>query len=273
MGLRAYGASFGVIRRARLRYLYAISLLFTLAFTVLGAWGIGWLSDQIISALHAAWPAAETSEDGAWNQAMEWLRAGGEMLIRGVVFVALWWLKIKLMKYIVIVFLGPVMAWTSEQVEAHLTGEDRGFDWATWWREFVRGLRSAALLFVWEMSLTFGLFALSALSAIFAGPLAVLFAPVLAVAGFLVGSWFYGASVLDFVWERRGFGARAGLRQTAQSHGLALGLGIPFAVWMVIPGIGWFLAPIIAPVTAAAAAAIAIHRREATHWVSSTSIF
>jgi CysZ protein len=116
------------------------------------------------------------------------------------------------------------------------------------------------LLFVWEMSLTLGLFVLSALSALFAGPFAMVLAPVLAVAGFLIGCWFYGASVLDFVWERRGIGARAGLRRTAQSHGLALGLGIPFAVWMVIPGVGWFLAPIIAPVTAAAAATIAVHR-------------
>lgn len=53
-------------------------------------------------------------------------------------------------------------------------------------------------------------------------------------------------------------GARMGLRQTATNHGLAIGLGLPFAIWMVIPFVGWILAPIIAPVTSAAAAVIAI---------------
>lgn len=263
-GLRATGASFGVLRRAKLRYMYAIALVFTVFISMLGAWGIGWVMDTVEAWYVSKWLVQQTvasDELGLWERALVAFREGGRFLVQAAVFIALWWLKLKLLKYIVIVVLGPVMAWVSEQVEAHLTGIERPFEWRTWWREFVRGLRSAMLLFIWEMSLTALLFLFSLGVALFAGPIGVVVSPLLAMAGFALGAWFYGASVLDFVWERQGMGARKGLRQTAQSHGLALGLGLPFALWMVIPYVGWVLAPIIAPVTAAAAASIAVHQR------------
>jgi len=257
-GLRAYMSSFGTLRRARLRYLYGVSALFTLLFTLIGAWAIQWAMDAIGAWYDETWPPENTEELIGLQAFWTAIQAGGRVLVRAIVFVALWWLKMKLLKYIVIVFLGPVMAWASEQVEAHLTGDERPFDWRTWWREFIRGLRSAMLLFVWEMSLTALLLMLTAAVTLFTGGLGVLLSPLLTIVAFLLGAWFYGASVLDFVWERRGMGARMGLRQTATNHGLAIGLGLPFAIWMVIPFVGWILAPIIAPVTSAAAAVIAI---------------
>lgn len=257
-GLRAYASSFGTLRRAHLRYLYGISALFTLLFTLLGAWAIQWAMDAIGAWYDATWPNENTEDLTGLEAFWAALQSGGRVLVRAIVFVALWWLKMKLLKYIVIVFLGPVMAWTSEQVEAHLTGIERPFNWRTWWREFIRGLRSALLLFVWEMSLTALLLLLTAAVTLFTGGLGVVLSPLLAIVAFLLGAWFYGASVLDFVWERRGMGARKGLRQTASNHGLAIGLGLPFAIWMVIPVVGWILAPIIAPVTSAAAAVLAV---------------
>lgn len=261
-GLGAHAASFGQIRAAHLRHLFAWALLFTILFTIAGAWGIQWMMDAASAAYESAFPPSAVEDSGTWvDRGLAMLRTGGEALVRMLVFVGLWWLKMKLMKYVVIVFLGPLMAWTSEQMEAHLTGEERPFDWGTWGKEFVRGLRSAAILFVWEMALTAVLFGASLLVTLFSGGFGAVLSPVFLVAGFLLGSWFYGASVLDFVWERRGLGARSGLRASAARHGLTLGLGIPFSLWMVLPGVGWFIAPIFAPVTAAAAAVIALHRQ------------
>lgn len=265
-GLVAYGRSFSTIRRLRIRRAYAIAAVFTAAFVLAGAWAIGWAVDAVSAAYRdavggtAGWPEGA----GTWQQA-KWLAAqAGEFALQAVVFVALFWLKIKLTKYLVLAFLGPVMAWASERAEAGLSGAERPVAFRLMLREFVRGLRSAVLLLIVELGLGVVLFAASAVLAVFAGPVAVVLAPAFAVLSFLMGAWFYGASVFDFIWERRGLGARKGLRASWAVRGRVLGVGLPFQLWMVVPVLSWFIAPIIAPVTCAVAAVIVQAKSQAT---------
>lgn len=257
-GLRAYGKSFRTIREMGLRRVYLFAAAMTAAFVVAGAWGIGWLVDEL-GAAYRQWVGSEgawPSEASWWEQAKWLAAAAGEVAVQAVAWVALIWLKVKLTKYVVLAFLGPVMAWISERTEAHLTGEVRAVGFRLMLREFLRGLRSAVLLFFVELAFGVALFAASLLVSLFAGPFVVVLSPAFAVLSFLVGAWFYGASTFDFIWERRGLGARKGLRASWGLRGRVLGIGIPFQLWMMLPVVSWFVAPIFAPVTCAVAAVL-----------------
>ena len=49
---------------------------------------------------------------------------------------------------------------------------------------------------------------------------------------------------MDYVWEREGKGAWAGLAASLRRFGLALNVGIPFALWMSVPVLAWTVGPI-----------------------------
>ncbi len=263
-GLAAYGRSFSAIRRFRMRRVYAVSAGMTLLFVLIGAWGIGALVDALSlqyrqwSGMSEAWP-----EEATWWAQAKWLLAqASDAALQVVAYVALFWMKIKLTKYLVLAFLGPVMAWASERAEAGVTGNEREVSARLMVREFVRGLRSAILLFFVELGFGALLFVLSLLVTLFAGPVAVVLSPAFAGVSFLMGAWFYGASTFDFIWERRGLGARKGLRASWKMRGRVLGVGLPFQVWMAVPVLSWFIAPIFAPATCAVAAVLAFPKQE-----------
>ncbi len=265
-GLRAYGRSFRTIREMGLRRVYVFAAAMTAAFVLAGAWGIGWLVDELGTwyreqvGTEATWP-----EGASWWVQLKWFAAeAGEVAVQAVAWVALFWLKVKLTKYVVLAFLGPVMAWISERTESHLTGSDRQVGFRLMLREFIRGLRSAILLFFVELVFGLALFAASLLVSLLGGPLVVILSPAFAVLSFLVGAWFYGASTFDFIWERRGLGARKGLRASWAMRGRVLGVGIPFQLWMMLPVVSWFVAPIFAPVTCAVAAVLVFPKSELT---------
>ena len=265
-GLGAYVRSFRTIRDMGARRAYAVAALLTAAFVLAGAWAIGWAVDAVTEVyrtglgVEADWP-----EDAGWWERARWvLASAGEVAVQVVTYVALFWVKVKLTKYVVLVFLGPLMAWVSERAEAHLSGEAREVGFRLMLREFIRGVRSAALLFAVEMGLGAAMFGLSMVLALLASPVAALMAPLFAIASFLMGAWFYGASTFDFIWERRGMGARAGLRASWGMRGRVLGVGLPFQVWMMVPVLSWFVAPIIAPVTCAVAAVLVLPKSQLT---------
>jgi CysZ protein len=263
-GIWAYTRSFGAIRNLRLQRAYVWSAALTVLFVLLGAYAINWAVDKLGSAyrlligLDSSWPEGE----GIWRQ-FEWVVASaGEYALQVIAFAALFWVKIKLTKYLVIAFLGPVMAWASERAESGISGRERVFNWKQQMRELVRGARSATLLFAIEFSLGLLLFGLSVLATLFSGPFSLILSPVFLVISFSMGAWFYGASVFDFIWERRGMGARKGLRASWGVRGKVLGVGIPFQLWMMVPVLSWFIAPIFAPVTCAVAAVLVYAKGE-----------
>lgn len=84
-------------------------------------------------------------------------------------------------------------------------------------------------------------------------PVVGLVAPVLYL---IVNAFFYGASFADYALERSGRSAGAAFEFSFKNKALLVGLGLPFAIAMLIPFIGSYLALFLAPATAAAGAAV-----------------
>ncbi|GAH44747.1 unnamed protein product [marine sediment metagenome] len=258
-GFRAYWASYGFMSRHGLWNWLIPSVVLSFLIMVGGWLLIDLAADQAEGLFNGYFPPSEGLEEEAsfWDQFRHITRSSGAWAIRALVYVALFWFKIKLIKYVVLVGLGPVMAGVSEAAENKLRGEFHSFSFKTWLREVVRGVRSAVLLFTLETTLGLTLWVAGAVICAGLPPLAFVIAPAVLVLTFLMSSWFYGASVTDFVWERQGLGARQGIRKSFSMPMRTLGLGLPFAIWMAIPFVNWYIAPVLAPVTSAVGAVLA----------------
>ena len=188
----------------------------------------------------------------------EVFRAIGSYMLSIVIWVGLFWLKIKLLKYFVLAFLGPVMSVISDVTEEKLTGVKRPFSLKKFIRDVFRGIRTALLYLFIELFLAL-LLLIVALVVGWVFPVLLAFiAPIEVIVAFTIGAFFYGAAALDYVWEREDVGAFGSLGMAYKSRRLAVGIGVPFAIWMAIPIVNFTLAPIFAPALATVAAVLAL---------------
>lgn len=209
----------------------------TLALAALGWWGIAAAADGVTEWLLSKW--SPETERTWWAAVVEWL-----------IWLLLLAVKLKLTKYIVLVVMGPLLAAVSEAVETQITGQSVSFSWGRWVKDAVRGLRSAALLATFEWSLTLVLWAV--------GLAAPVLSPITLAVAWIVGAWAYGASMMDYVWEREGKGAWAGLAASLRRFGLALNVGVPFALWMSVPVLAWTVGPLMGGMGGSATACVAL---------------
>lgn len=207
----------------------------TLILAALGWYGISALAQHLSTWLTSQW---SWSSDEAWLQTLtEWM-----------LWLVLLVVKLKLTKYIVLVVMGPLFAAVSEAAESQITGQSVSLSWSRWVKDAVRGVRSAAVLATFEWTLTLALWV--------AGLAIPVLSPVTLPLAWLVGAWAYGASAMDYVWEREGKGARSGWLASLQRPAVALGVGVPFALWMAIPVLAWTVGPMMGGMGAAAAASV-----------------
>ncbi len=189
----------------------------------------------------------------------------GSYMLGIVVWVGLFWLKIKLLKYVVLAFLGPVMSVISDVTEEKLTGVKHPFSLKKFIRDVFRGIRTALLYLFIELFLALLLLVVALVAGWVFPVLLPFLAPLEVIVAFIIGAFFYGAVALDYVWEREDVGALGSLGLAYKSRRLAVGIGVPFAIWMAIPIVNFTLAPIFAPALATVAAVLALKGGEDKH--------
>ena len=192
------------------------------ALSALGWWGISWVASDVANRVVDAL-GVERGE--GWIQS----------LTQGAVSLVLLVVKLKLTKHLVLVCMGPILAMVSEAAEVRLTERELPFSWRRAWKDAWRGMRSALLLAAFEWGVL--LLCWLALTWVF-------------------GVWVYGASMLDYVWEREALGGRDGLRKSLSAWKTALGVGLPFWAWMSMPVLAWTVGPVFGGLTGAISAVL-----------------
>ncbi len=218
-----------------LRRWWVPSFLLTSCVALVGWWGIGAASEGLSNWLLASWGG-----NAFVQETLEW-----------VIWLVLLVIKVKVTKYVVLVFMGPFFAEVSASAEAALGKPAKAFSWRRWLHEVARGVRAAFLMAVMEFTILIACWVL--------GLTVPVLSPLTFPLSWLVGAWIYGASAMDYVWERHGIGARDGLRASLARPWMALGLGVPFALWMSVPVLAWTVGPMIGGMLASASAAVALN--------------
>lgn len=215
--------------------------LVTLFLSALGWWGIGALAEHLTQ----RW----FPEEG-WVHASRWLAPMIEVSIWMVLLV----LKLKVTKYVMLLLLGPVLGMVSEAADVHLGAMPIPFSWPLLVKNAWRGMRVVLWMAGLELLVALSCWALAA-----AIPL---LSPLMLALSWLLGAWAYGAAMLDYVWEREGVGALAGLVRSVEHLGVALGVGVPFSIWMSVPIVAWTLGPLMGGMGAATVAVMAVRKAQ-----------
>lgn len=239
-GVKSYSAAWRFIAQNKLYhyYLYPIAMAVLLFFASSALYDSA--SENLLNGLLSLFSAQDYTNTWYFTLAKWILRIG------------FWFLFHSINRYLVFVFMSPILAFISEKVNEKNTGEKYVFDALQFSKDVLRGIAIALRNLSLELIFTLFLYVLT----IFV-PLIL---PITAVLTFCIQCYFYGFSFIDYNLEREKLSLNASVRWMRSNYGLALGVGMGFYLLFAIPYLGWIIAPVISCV----AATLAFNRAKST---------
>ncbi len=216
LGIRAYFGAFSLISKLKLWKYFAIPMLISVltAITIFGfAYG---LSDNIGDFIARIW---------VWDWGKETFTAISAF-IGGLIIIII---GLILFKHIIMALSAPFMSPVSEKIEIHLTGNtahnhrNTSFSQQLW-----RGIRINGRNLFMELLLTIPILFLKFI------PVVNIFSTILL---FMVQAYYAGFGNMDYILERH-FKYRESINFVRNHRGLAIGNGIVFILFLLIPVIG-----------------------------------
>lgn len=218
-GIKAYYGAFGLISKLKLWKYFAIpmiisfvtaSLIFALAYS---------LSDNIGNFIAKIW---------VWEWGKETFTTIST-IIGAIIIIAF---GLILFKHIIMAFSAPFMSPVSEKIEAHLTGTVHKADLnSSFSQQLWRGIRINGRNLIKELLISIPILLLKFI------PIVNIFSTVLL---FLVQAYYAGFGNMDYTLERH-FSYRKSVQFVRKHRGLAIGNGIVFMLFLLIPVLGVIL--------------------------------
>ncbi len=222
--IRAYGQSFSFLRKHGLLYF----LWFPLVITALVIWGGSELTKTLTETLFEALIG--------WMNPDNWLPEGWDFVVDVIYW--LLWVLFRILLYfafafvggsVVLILMSPVLTLLSEKVAEKLGHPIPGFSLPQFFRDLLRAIGLAVRNGAIQLLLSLGCFVIGFI------PVVGLAAPFLL---FAINAYFYGYSLMDYSMERKQLDVRESQRYVWQHKFKTLGLGAPFALWMLVPFFG-----------------------------------
>ncbi len=142
----------------------------------------------------------------------------------------------RISKYVILILLSPFFSLLSEKVEEKISGKSYDFNPIQFIKEIWRGI----VIAIRNLCIELFLVGLLSVMALFAGPLAFLFSPLC----WLIGIYFTGFSMIDYICERRKMSISEGVRFIRRRKMFAIGNGLMYTLLMTLPFIGIIIAPV-----------------------------
>ena len=149
------------------------------------------------------------SPDAWYTETLLWGASKLDWILEWGVSILVFWLKLKLIKYVILTVMAPMMSALAGAVRRRETGHAAPFTLIQLAKDVLRGIRMSVFLLAAEMTLTLAVAITSLLLTAFASPLALLMSPALLFLSWAIGAYFYGAAVFDAVYEQYGLGWRS----------------------------------------------------------------
>lgn len=151
-------------------------------------------------------------------------------------------LYINLYKYIILIIFAPVLAILSERTQNILNNQKKSINLIRLVSEIGRGMIMGIILINLNLIIYIILLLLS-----FTLPF---LSPAFAILVFLLESFFFGASMLDYRNEYFQLSVKSSLKQIFAHKGLVLGNGLALNLFILIPIVGVLFAPSFALIAA-----------------------
>ena len=218
-GINAYSGAFGLISKLKLWKYFAIPIgISVITATIIGFSAYG-LSDNIGRFIARIW---------IWDWGKETFTSISTF-IGAIVIIAI---GLILYKHIIMALSAPFMSPVSEKIEAHLTGQPTHQHRNTSFKEQLwRGIRINVRNLGKELLISIPILLLKFI------PVVNIFSTVLL---FLLQAYYAGFGNMDYTLERH-FKYRESIQFVRQHRGIAIGNGIVFILFLLIPVIGVIL--------------------------------
>ena len=223
-GFSAYSKAHQFIKANKLWAYVALPGMINLILLSLIAW-LGWqytsmLTDYLLEFFGLG------GEDGGW-----WILNFFLLLVfRLLVFL----IYVMIYKYLVLILMAPFLALLSERTEAIKTGRVFPFVFSRFVKEVLRGIMIALRNIILELIATILLLLMATI------PLIGFLSPFLI---FLVQTYFYGFSMMDYYNERHKRSVGESSRFIWKHKGIAVANGTVFHLMLMVPIIGLLVAP------------------------------
>tara|TARA_R110002033_G_scaffold3004_1_gene18627 strand:+ start:587 stop:1354 length:768 start_codon:yes stop_codon:yes gene_type:complete len=218
-GIKAYTGTFALISQLKLWKYFAIPIIISVVTALMIGLSAYGLSDNIGRFIANIWP---------WEWGSETFTSISTF-IGGIVVIAI---GLILYKHIIMAFSAPFMSPVSEKIEAHLTGVERHNHRKTSFQEQLwRGIRINIRNLGKELLFTIPLLLLKFI------PIVNIFSTALL---FLLQAYYAGFGNMDYTLERH-FKYKESINFVGKHKGIAIGNGIVFMLFLLIPVVGVIL--------------------------------
>lgn len=229
----AYYEAFQFVRKHNLKgFILSAAFFNFFAFVFVGF--IAWIyTGKLIDLIYSSFSFPEDWQE--WGSFLEILTA---ILIR-ILLISLY---INLFKYIVLIIFAPVLAILSERTQNILNQQKKSINLVRLVSEIGRGMMMAFILINLNIIIYLALVVLSVVIPFLA--------PAFVILVFLLESFFFGASMLDYRNEYYQLSIKSSLKKIFRHKGLVLGNGLALNLFILIPFVGVLFAPSFALVAA-----------------------
>lgn len=223
-GISSYLAAHRFISKHRMWGYLLLPGLLNLILVGLTIWFAIAVGDTLSDLIMSTMP---DFEDGFWKGTLSFFIA---LIVRIILF----FIYALIYKNIVLILMSPVMALLSEKVEKLATGKEYPFQMKQFLRDVWRGVRIAFKNLIIEITI---IVCLSLMTFI---PILGWVAPLFI---FVIQSYFYGFSMMDYTNERKKWTMRESSAYIYKNKWLAMTNGALFYFILIIPFVGWIFAP------------------------------
>jgi CysZ protein len=239
-GIQAYAGALALISKLKLWKYFFIPIIISIITASLIALSAYGLSDNIGNFIARIWPWDFGKDTFTWISTFI-----------GVIFILA--IGLILYKHIIMALSAPFMSPVSEKIEAHLTGVDNHNHRKTSFQEQLwRGIRINFRNLGKELIITVPLLLLKFI------PGVNIFSIILLV---MVQAYYAGFGNMDYTLERH-FKYRESVQFIRRHRGIAIGNGLVFILFLIIPVIGIILV-LPMSVTAASIKTVELLKKEA----------
>lgn len=231
LGFRNFFKAISFIFKNNLWWTFLIPLalniiLYFVGFSITDAFG-DWFSNKIDS-----WISIDS--DSKFMHALPGILAGLAKFIMQIVY---FFVFAFFSGYIILIILSPLFAWLSEKTDNILNNNDYPFNFKQFIFDIWRGILIATRNLFYEIGVT--LLILIATLIPFIGQI---ISPFTVVFYFLISSYFYGFSYMDYTNERKRLKVKESISLVRKYKGLAIANGALFSFSLMIPFCGVLLA-------------------------------
>lgn len=230
--MRSYGKAVSFLGEKGLAWFLLFPVIITVLVFLVGLEATSRVTELVFAPIEQWLDGVDWMPD--W---LGWLLDAFYWIIWVILRIALFFVMQFIGGSIILMLMSPILTWLSEKVAAKMGKPTPDFTFQQFLADMFRALGMAVRNGIIQIVLSIACFILG-------------FIPVVGVAApfllFFINAYFYGINFMDYTLERRRMNMNESTAFAWQNRYKTLGVGIPFALWMIVPVLGALTAGFVA---------------------------